>query len=107
MAAPDANRLRRDGLRWIPAVNGDFNVLVLSIHTLGSIYVQQSYAKRALSKSSKLLVQRAQLRLRFYQQCRRAGRCQVHHRFARPDSGQCASLPSGRKVTHVRCLNGL
>lgn len=63
-AQPDANRLRRDGLRWIPAVNGEFKVPVLSMHTLGDLYVpfamQQSYARRALDKGSKLLVQRAQ-----------------------------------------------
>ena len=63
-AQPDANRLRRDGLRWIPAVNGEFKVPVLSIHTLGDLYVpfgmQQSYAKRALQKGSQLLVQRVQ-----------------------------------------------
>ncbi len=63
-AQPDANRLRRDGLRWIPAVHGDFKVPVLSIHTLGDLYVpfgmQQSYARRALEKGSRLLVQRAQ-----------------------------------------------
>ena len=63
-AQPDANRLRRDGLRWIPAVNGEFKVPVLSIHTLGDLYVpfamQQSYAKRAAAQGSKLLVQRAQ-----------------------------------------------
>ena len=63
-AQPEANRLRRDGLRWIPAVNGEFKVPVLSIHTLGDMYVpfamQQSYSKRASDKGSKLLVQRAQ-----------------------------------------------
>lgn len=64
VAQPDANRLRRDGLRWIPAVNGDFKVPVLSIHTLGDMYVpfamQQSYFKRAaLRGSDHLLVQRA------------------------------------------------
>ena len=63
-AQPDANRLRKDGLRWIPAVNGDFRVPVLSIHTLGDMYVpfgmQQSYAKRAAARGSNLLVQRAQ-----------------------------------------------
>ena len=63
-AQPDANRLRRDGLRWIPAINGEFRVPVLSMHTLGDMYVpfamQQSYAKRASDKGSKLLVQRAQ-----------------------------------------------
>ena len=64
VAQPDANRLRRDGLRWIPAVNGAFNVPVLSIHTLGDMYVpfamQQSYLKRATTQGSRnLLVQRA------------------------------------------------
>ena len=64
VAQPDANRLRRDGLRWIPAVNGDFNVPVLSIHTLGDLYVpfamQQSYAMRATAQGSRhMLVQRA------------------------------------------------
>ena len=64
VAQPDANRLRRDGLRWIPAVNGDFKVPALSIHTLGDLYVpfamQQNYARRAAAQGSKLLVQRAQ-----------------------------------------------
>ena len=65
VAQPEANRLRRDGLRWIPAVNGVFKVPVLSIHTLGDLYVpfamQQSYARRAAANgSSALLVQRAQ-----------------------------------------------
>ena len=64
-AEPDANRKRRDGLRWIPAVNGAFKVPVLTMHTLGDMYVpfamQQSYAKRAASNgSSAMLVQRAQ-----------------------------------------------
>jgi hypothetical protein len=64
-AQPDANRPRAGGLRWIPAVNGAFNVPVLSIHTLGDMYVpfamQQSYARRAAAQgSSAMLVQRAQ-----------------------------------------------
>ena len=64
-AHEQANRLRRDGLRWIPAVNGAFKVPVLSIHTLGDLYVpfamQQSYARRAAANgSTALLVQRAQ-----------------------------------------------
>lgn len=63
-AAPDANRLRTDGLRWVPQVNGEFSVPVVSIHTLGDLYVpfgmQQLYRKRAEAKgSSALLVQRA------------------------------------------------
>jgi pimeloyl-ACP methyl ester carboxylesterase len=61
---PQANRLRSDGLRWIPAVNGEFTVPVVSIHTLGDLYVpfamMQQYEQRAASKgNSKLLVQRA------------------------------------------------
>ena len=64
VAQPDANRLRRDGLRWIPAVNGAFNVPVLSIHTLGDMYVpfgmQQSYLKRVTAQGNRdRLVQRA------------------------------------------------
>jgi hypothetical protein len=63
-AAPDANRLRRDGLRWIPAIKGEFNVPVVSIHTLGDLFVpfsmQQVYRQRAVAKGNgNLLVQRA------------------------------------------------
>ncbi len=59
-----ANRLRRDGLRWIPKVNGKFNVPVVSLHTLGDMYVpfsmEQIFARRAqASGSSQYLVQRA------------------------------------------------
>jgi hypothetical protein len=63
-ATPDANRLRRDGLRWIPAIHGDFKVPVVSIHTLGDLFVpfsmQQIYRQRAVAKGNgNLLVQRA------------------------------------------------
>lgn len=63
-AAPDANRLRADGLRWIPQVNGQFNIPVVSLHTLGDMYVpfsmQQIYRKRADAQGSgDWLVQRA------------------------------------------------
>jgi hypothetical protein len=63
-ATPDANRLRTDGLRWIPKVNGDFKIPVVSIHTLGDLFVpfsmQQVYQKRAAAKgNSNWLVQRA------------------------------------------------
>jgi hypothetical protein len=63
-AAADANRLRRDGLRWIPKVNGKFDVPVVSIHTLGDLYVpfsmEQVYRKRAVANGSgDRLVQRA------------------------------------------------
>lgn len=60
----DANRKRSDGLRWVPAINGEFSVPVLTLHTLGEIYVpfslEQIYYKRAKAKGSdKHLVQRA------------------------------------------------
>lgn len=64
VAATDANRLRRDGLRWVPKVNGKFNVPVVSLHTLGDLYVpfhmQQILRRRAeASGSDQWLVQRA------------------------------------------------
>ena len=63
-AATDANRLRRDGLRWIPKANGEFKIPVVSIHTLGDLFVpfsmEQVYQKRVAAKgNSAWLVQRA------------------------------------------------
>lgn len=63
-AAPDANRLRTDGLRWIPKVNGDFKIPVVSIHTLGDLFVpfsmEQVFSQRVAAKgNSGWLVQRA------------------------------------------------
>jgi hypothetical protein len=63
-AAPDANRLRTDGLRWVPQINGEFKIPVVSIHTLGDLFVpfsmQQVYQKRVAAKgNSGFLVQRA------------------------------------------------
>ncbi|HEY9239860.1 MAG TPA: alpha/beta hydrolase [Burkholderiaceae bacterium] len=60
----DANRLRTDGLRWIPKVNGEFKIPVVSIHTLGDLFVpfsmEQVYQKRTAAKgNSTWLVQRA------------------------------------------------
>lgn len=62
--APDANRWRTDGLRWIPQVHGEFRIPVVSIHTLGDLFVpfsmEQVYQKRAAAKgNSGWLVQRA------------------------------------------------
>jgi hypothetical protein len=62
--APDANRLRTDGLRWIPKVNGEFKIPVVTIHTLGDLFVpfsmEQVYSKRVAAKgNSAWLVQRA------------------------------------------------
>jgi pimeloyl-ACP methyl ester carboxylesterase len=63
-AAPDANRLRTDGLRWVPKVNGEFKIPVVTIHTLGDMYVpfsmEQIYRARANAKGNgNWLVQRA------------------------------------------------
>ena len=63
-AAADANRLRTDGLRWIPKANGEFKIPVVSIHTLGDLFVpfsmEQVYQKRVAAKgNSAFLVQRA------------------------------------------------
>ncbi len=60
----DANRLRRDGLRWIPKVNGEFKIPVVSIHTLGDLFVpfsmEQTYRTRTNAKGNGTwLVQRA------------------------------------------------
>ena len=60
----DANRLRRDGLRWIPVANGDISIPVVTIHTLGDLFVpfkmEQVYAARTKAKGTdKWLVQRA------------------------------------------------
>ncbi len=63
-AQPDANRLRTDGLRWVPQVNGEFSVPVVSIHTVGDLFVPfhmtQIHKRRADAKGSgNRLVQRA------------------------------------------------
>ena len=63
-ASANANRLRRDGLRWIPQINGEIKIPVVSIHTLGDLFVpfsmQQVYQKRVAAKgNSQWLVQRA------------------------------------------------
>jgi pimeloyl-ACP methyl ester carboxylesterase len=60
----EANRLRRDGLRWIPKTNAQIKVPVVTIHTLGDMYVpfkmEQIYKRRAdANGTSGLLVQRA------------------------------------------------
>ena len=63
-ATPGANRLRRDGLRWVPKTNARITVPVVTIHTLGDLYVpfkmEQIYKRRADALgTSNLLVQRA------------------------------------------------
>ncbi|MFC4258774.1 alpha/beta hydrolase [Marinobacter lacisalsi] len=63
-ADPGVNPLRDDGVRWLPLVQGDFDVPVLTLHTLGDFYVpfkhQQLYRERAITNSAEdMLVQRA------------------------------------------------
>ncbi len=60
---PDANRQRRDGLRWVPVLEGDIAVPVLTVHTLGDLYVplavEQIYRERVIRHGhASLLVQR-------------------------------------------------
>jgi hypothetical protein len=63
-ADPEANRIRRDGLRWVPKINGEYSIPVVSLHTLGDLFVpfsmQQVYQRRTAAKgNSQWLVQRA------------------------------------------------
>ena len=60
----NANPIRRDGVRWLPLVKGNFDVPVLTMHTLGDFYVpfrhQQLYRQKAVLRGNgDLLVQRA------------------------------------------------
>ena len=59
----DANRRRRDGLRWVPQLQGEFDVPVITLHALGDLYVpmrfEQIYRERASAHGrEKFLVQR-------------------------------------------------
>lgn len=63
-ADPGVNSIRDDGVRWIPEVKGDFDVPVMTLHTLGDFYVpfvhQQLYRQGAIANGNEdLLVQRA------------------------------------------------
>lgn len=63
-ATPEANRLRTDGLRWVPKTNARITVPVVTLHTLGDMYVpfsmEQIYKRRADALgTSQWLVQRA------------------------------------------------
>jgi pimeloyl-ACP methyl ester carboxylesterase len=63
-APADANRLRRDGLRWIPKVNGQPQAPVLTMHTLGDLFVpfnmEQVYRQRLTANGNgDKVVQRA------------------------------------------------
>lgn len=59
-----ANPMRADGLRWIPKINGEFSIPVVTLHGLGDLYVpfihEQIYRQRAASNGNdQWLVQRA------------------------------------------------
>ncbi|MFP1677156.1 alpha/beta hydrolase family protein [Alloalcanivorax sp. C16-2] len=61
---PAANGLRDDGLRWIPVINGEFSIPVVSLQGLGDLYVPfrhgQLYRERAEANGNGgWLVQRA------------------------------------------------
>ena len=63
-AVADANRLRTDGLRWIPKAHGEFKIPVVTLHTLGDLYVpfsmeQISQMRVAAKGNGDWLVQRA------------------------------------------------
>ncbi|GGO20936.1 alpha/beta hydrolase [Deinococcus humi] len=63
-ADADANPARQGALRWLPRVNGEINVPVLTMHTTGDFYVpfkhEQLYSKAvAANANSGRLVQRA------------------------------------------------
>lgn len=55
-SAPDANPRRTGGLRWVPKVNGQFDVPVVALQSLGDLFVpfsmQQIYKKRAMANGS-------------------------------------------------------
>lgn len=60
----DANRLRRDGLRWVPETPAQIDIPVVTLHTLGDMYVpfsmEQIYRRRAIENGTDgWLVQRA------------------------------------------------
>jgi hypothetical protein len=59
-----SNPIRSDGIRWIPRVHGEVDIPVVSIHTLGDLFVpfsmQQIYRRRAQEQGTDdWIVQRA------------------------------------------------
>ena len=63
-ADEDVNPIREDGVRWLPLVQGDFDVPVLTMHTLGDFFVpfvhQRMYLEAAMEYGNEdMLVQRA------------------------------------------------
>ena len=63
-AVANANGLRDDGLRWVPKVNAEFDIPVVTVHTTGDLFVpiimEQVYRQRAEANGTdNMLVQRA------------------------------------------------
>jgi hypothetical protein len=54
---PTPTACARDGLRWIPKTNGEFKIPVVTLHTLGDLYVpfsmEQIYNKRVAAKGNR------------------------------------------------------
>ncbi len=103
---PPANSIRPDGLRWIPVVNGQFNVPVVSIHTLGDLYVpfkhQQIYRRNAVAYGNgDLLVQRA---IRAPSHCDFTYQEQVEAMAAMLQWDQQGIKPAGDEVLNPRVV---
>lgn len=63
VADADPNPPRADGLRWVPLVNGEITVPVLTVHTIGDLFVpinlETIYAQRVVEQgNASKLVQR-------------------------------------------------
>ena len=104
----DANRLRRDGLRWIPQVSGKFTIPVVTLHTLGDLYVpfvnEQIYRRRATAAGSgQWLVQRA---VRGIGHCEFTNAEQVAAFQAMVDWEQKGTKPEGDEVLDLTVVAG-
>jgi hypothetical protein len=103
---PPANGLREDGLRWIPVINGEFDVPVVSIHTLGDLYVpfkhMQIHRDRAEAKGNgHLLVQRA---IRAPSHCDFTPQEQIEAFAAMIDWEQNGNKPAGDEVLDAQVV---
>lgn len=104
---PDANALRPDGLRWIPVIQGRFNVPVVSLQGLGDLYVPfrhgQLYRQRAEDHANgHWLVQRA---IRSPGHCDYTNAEQVNAFSAMIDWEQNGVRPSGDNVTDAEIIS--
>lgn len=106
-ADPSANPPRSDGLRWIPKVNGQFHVPVVTIHDLGDLYVpfsnEQLYRQRAEANGSGYwLVQRA---IRGTYHCDFTVQEEVNAFSAMVRWDQTGLKPSGDDVTNASTIS--